>query len=147
MKIIMDAELDKFDFDDNMAKIKELSSIMEIKGFGEEFWKKESSHIIYTMVKGTCEGWNILNNEKIAVQYFQMSADSEFPTHSHERQREILIIYEGDITSLNIYHIQSVEHTGILWVDIGINHVVKSKNGCKGIAITIPASEGYPDGK
>ena len=88
-----------------------------------------------------------MNNKKIAIQSFEMSANSEFPIHSHQNLREILCIYEGDLTSINKFHVQTIEHTGILWIDIGINHIVKSRNGCKGIAITIPASEGYPDGK
>jgi hypothetical protein len=138
--------MERFNFEANMEKIKELSSLMNIQ-FDETYWQTSKNLSEYKMVKGTCKGWGLYKTDKIAVQYVELSPDSEFPAHEHEKEREIIILFEGDFTTITKYGSQSCVDSGIIIAELGINHINKSVKGCKLIAITIPAAEGYPEGE
>ena len=131
---------------DNLKRLKELSEqlvmlpqIAHIKG----------DMATYDMAKGICEGLGLFHVKQIAVQYATMSPDSEMECHAHDGMKEILICYEGDIEVStkeihNSFTTIAANVGGLVIIDPYLPHIVKSVEGCKMIAITIPASEGYP---
>jgi hypothetical protein len=136
--------MERFNLDVNMEKIKGLAQELNEHPL---MFTKEDIKVEYKVTSGSCIGYGLINNGGIAAQHFVMEPNTELLPHTHKDEREIIIIYEGDFTSINKYRVQSVANSGLVCIDIGITHIAKSINGCKGLAITIPSSEGYPDAK
>ena len=135
-----------FDLKENLEQIKKLSG--ELKSLPQIAHIKEGE-VTYDMVSGTSEGHAIYKAEKIAVQYNEMSAESEMSAHFHYGMKEILICYDGDLevitNEINDAIIASAVHaSGVIVIEPYVPHIAKSINGCKIIAITVPASKGYP---
>jgi hypothetical protein len=132
--------------EDNLKRLKELTeSLVPLPKIAHI----EGSHVSYDMVSGICTGMGLLNTGKIAVQYAELSDGSEMECHIHDGMKEILICYEGDMEVIanepTSVLAQTVIYTGgIVVIDPFVPHIVKSIAGCKLIAITIPASKGYP---
>jgi len=134
---------------DNLKRIKELSGTLQTLPALAHI---EGSIVYYEMKSGECRGEGLFKNSKIAVQHATLSKGSDLEAHIHNGIREFLICYEGDLTIVvkepEDRIIKTIIYTGgMVIIDPGIPHLVSSIGGCKLIAVTIPAEEGYPAGK
>jgi mannose-6-phosphate isomerase-like protein (cupin superfamily) len=134
---------------DNLKRLKELTSqLVSLPRISHIDGNKAS----YDMVSGECTGIGLINNGSVAAQYAEMSEGAEMECHIHEGMKEIIICFEGDISVTanepTSVLAQTIIYTGgIIVIDPFVPHLVKSMGGCKLIAITIPASQGYPEAK
>ena len=134
--------------EDNLKRIRELSddprTLPHIAHIHEELAE-------YDMTSGSCFGVGLFWIEGVAVQHSEMSEDSELKSHMHEGIKEILICYEGDLQIFTKVKDELVEAKitsgGIIVIPPDIPHIAKSIRGCKIIAVSIPASSGYPKTK
>jgi len=131
---------------DNLERLKELTEKLVTL---PRIAHIEGNKVSYDMVRGTCNGIGLLNTGSVAVQYAELSEDAEMECHIHEGMKEILICYEGDIEVIANETTSVLAKTiiytgGIVVIDPFVPHIVKSIGGCRLIAITIPASAGYP---
>jgi mannose-6-phosphate isomerase-like protein (cupin superfamily) len=115
----------------------------------QDMVKIEKAEAVYQTKTGTCKGTALFNIDKIAVQLATLSPDTELLPHKHDDCEEILICYEGDLEILTKEDKSRIITTviyigGVIMIRQGVTHIAKSINGCQLIAITIPASPGYP---
>lgn len=101
--------------------------------------------VVYDLDVGETIGFGLLKNPLVAVQKARLTPGAEFPLHLHN-EIEHLILYKGDLT-INFSNGERVnmilgDHCKII---PGEAHSCYTKGGAWLIAITIPASEGYPD--
>lgn len=97
----------------------------------------------YKSDTGACAGIGLLHNGQVAVQHAYMTAGSKLLPHE-DKEIEILILYEGDMTITTpdcVYHAMVGRP---LVIEPNTPHIAESVGGAKMIAITIPASTGYP---
>jgi mannose-6-phosphate isomerase-like protein (cupin superfamily) len=128
--------------DDNLERIRELtktavplSVIAVIK----------SGDVEYKTYNGTCGGHELMYIDEIAVQMAYMQTNTMLESHCHD-EVEILVVYEGEITIHMQNELVRLGPGDIYKIKPGVFHLAESKEGCKMIGITIPASKGYPHG-
>jgi len=132
-----------FDLKQNLERIRELTEtvtplhmIADITG----------NKAVYSVETGECGGLGLYKTKSVAVQIAYMGGKTELKCHDHD-ESEILIPFEGDLeVEFKNGSIQGYIGDPII-ISPNEPHVAKSNNGCKMIAITIPSSNGYPDGK
>jgi hypothetical protein len=135
--------------EDNLKRIRQLTDNLVTL---PEIAHLNDNCVDYDMNTGKCSGVGLMWVDSVAVQRGILSADSEMISHIHEGVSEILICYEGSLEVLtkdendNIL-ITSVTAGQLIEIPSMTPHIVKSTNGCKLIAVTMPASQGYPHGK
>ena len=106
-----------------------------------------SPDIKYDVGDGTAIGFNLYNNGEIAVQRTFLSKGTIFPEHIHSDSVEIIIIYKGK-GRCNINGVSKEFGVGeYCFVDTGLPHSWEILEDTWLIGITIPATEGYPNGK
>lgn len=100
----------------------------------------------YDVKSGECKGVGLLKVPDVAIQYITMGPDTLFQCHEHDEQ-EILILVRGDLMiRFEKYNLNCiVGHPAV--IEAGRLHSAISKDGCEAVAITIPASKYFPDGK
>ena len=110
--------------------------------------KEESEgYVEYKVGKGTSLGFNLYNNGDIAIQRAFLTKGTTFPTHVHENEIEILIIYKGSGKLITIKEEKIFKSGETCRVEKGVPHSWEMLEDSWLIGITIPAGEGYPDGK
>ncbi len=106
----------------------------------------DKNRVIYDVHQGECHGIGLLKNEEVAVQNAYLGVDTILKNHEHE-EVEVLIVYEGTL-NIKMEDGDEVISTGeVIVIKPGFPHIAKSKTGCKLIAVTIPAANGYPNGE
>ena len=101
---------------------------------------------VYEVVKGECGGIGLFRIADVAVQVAYMGRNTILKEHTHHGV-EILVLFEGDM-SIHFGNGAVEAYVGDpVTIQANTPHYAESNNGCKMIAITIPASEGYPNGK
>ena len=142
-------EMENFDSDTNMERIKtlvkELDQLNELTAIAH----LENTSVDYEMDSGECRGIFLKNNGEIGVQDGWFSVNSSMKIHKHANEREVFHVYEGDLTIvLQTLNGGIIKHTikdkGTFEIPCNTPHIVSSENGCKLIAVTLPASVGYP---
>jgi quercetin dioxygenase-like cupin family protein len=129
--------------ENNIEKLREISE--NVFKFSEMSHLKGDS-VVYDTITGSCIGFRLMHTPLVAVQYAEMSKDSDLICHSHE-EVEYLIVYKGAL-EIEIGGITKILLPGSsIELPPRTPHHVKSETGCKMIAITIPASEYYPKGE
>ena len=106
-----------------------------------------SPDVEYDVKNGTSLGFNLYNNEEIAVQRAFASKDSVFPEHVHKKETEILIVYKGEGIC---YYGDEEKHMNVgdcIKIEPNINHSWKMLKDTWLIGITIPAVKGYPNAR
>ena len=102
--------------------------------------------------KGKATGYNLFNNGTIAVARTTMTAGTILDAHYHH-EVEHLLVYEGALRLyLNCPSCDHLEEKDFIHLKRGdcytiqpdIPHVVLVETHCNCIAITIPASKGFP---
>jgi len=95
--------------------------------------------------EGTVIGYGLLKIPSVAVQMSVASKGSFFQDHTHA-EIEIVVLYRGKcLFTVNGQEREMIEGDNIR-LEPGQVHSVKMLTDCEFIAITIPASEGFPDG-
>jgi len=124
----------------NLVKMKELAEAFVM--FSDMSFLENDS-VNYTALEGECYGKALIKIKEVAVQMAIMNKGCILPVHNHA-EIEILMLFEGDLT------IEMKRGTVVLGVGDMIRfepneeHYPYTINGCKMIAITIPASDYYP---
>lgn len=108
--------------------------------------KINEDHVIYSVEKGSCGGVALYKDEQMAIQLSFLGPDTILKNHVHD-ELEILICHEGDITVHMPGNDIDLERGGMVRIQPGTSHIAISKNGCRLVAITLPASDGYPNTK
>lgn len=122
-----------------LSKAKSLSAIAKV----------EVNVVSYEMEQGTCTGQCIIYEDKVAIQRAVVSPGARMKPHKHDKEEEILIVVDGDMTVVmgdeqgGVKEVRILEN-GIVLIPAKTSHVVTSGNGCKLIGITVPAADGYP---
>jgi quercetin dioxygenase-like cupin family protein len=105
---------------------------------------RTNGHVQYAGTAGSVEGEALYNDGACAVQQVTYSPGLDFPMHTHDQEREWLIVFGGEITVEK----DGVERTygpgEFVFLLPGERHNTKSANGGVAIAITIPADPGFP---
>lgn len=107
---------------------------------------------------GTCFGFYIYQNDKIAVQRAFMSKGTMFPNHTHD-EKEYVVVYMGKIKVLtkNKRHLSGAESKKLDYPILGVGdgiffkqgepHSVEALEDSWLICMTIPPGKGYPSDK
>jgi quercetin dioxygenase-like cupin family protein len=104
-----------------------------------------SQNIRYKVENGECLGMCLFNNESVAVQHACLTAGTIFPWHIHEHNSEWIIIYSGKLREiLKSGKSFEIGPGGYVFCRAGEEHMQIAIEDTRLIAITIPASEGYP---
>lgn len=135
--------MDQYNLDDNLSRIRELTQIVTPI---IEMSNIIGSKVKYEILKGKCEGTGLHNDGKVAIQMAWLDPDTVFTNHDHE-EIEILIVHEGKMTVNMKDKTFDLEVGGLVKFEPKEAHLLETKEGCKLIAITIPASKGYPHGR
>jgi len=106
---------------------------------------KNGNNIEYHLLSGKCIGKGLMKEQGVAVQVCELDKDSEFPVHLHQA-KEWLIAYKGSFTlktekSATLYGVGEMA-----FIDTNIAHSLIAEEDCSVIALTIPASGGFPNG-
>jgi quercetin dioxygenase-like cupin family protein len=94
----------------------------------------------YKVENGTCIGLALLNTEKVAVQKAVASAGTIFPRHTHE-EHEFIILVEGEMINNDGHKFFAPD---VIHLNPNESHEHTFVTNCLVIAITVPASKGYP---
>ena len=126
----------------NIIRLKEITPLLS---FVLED-KKCNNCIKYKLKIGSCTGYYLYNDNKIAIQRAFITKGSEFPKHTHKDEKEWLIICNGHI----IIEFESGESLNLnegdfCFVEKGIPHWMIAKEDTWIVGITVPADRGYPN--
>jgi quercetin dioxygenase-like cupin family protein len=103
----------------------------------------ESGFVEIKMTQGNSFGWNLHNEDTIAVAKWFNSKDSIFPKHQHQ-EREWLIVYKGEMILHVSGETKHLRRGDFVYLEPGTIHDATFPTDCWYVAITIPASEDWP---
>ena len=104
----------------------------------------------YETNDGTCLGFPLYKNKKVAVQRTFLTNGTEFPKHVHDEETEIIIIFQGKGNAIIYNDDSSIKEEQIIGegdcfrIEKGTYHSWYMLEDTWLIGITIPASEAYP---
>lgn len=103
------------------------------------------SFVQYHMNQGFAVGYGLLHEDDCAVQKMFFSQQAEFPEHSHG-EHEYFVILSGSGKVLIGEKETSFEPLDCIVIEPGQKHSWKFETNTKLIALTVPASKGFPNG-
>jgi len=124
-------------------KIKRLGELTEHIVQLKDIATFKENKVNYLTDFGSCEGVGVFKNKHVAVQISEMSKETKLLCHEHI-ETEILVLYEGDLLITFPKYSTNVVIGEPLTIHPGTPHEASTNSGCKVVAITIPASTGYP---
>jgi len=126
---------------ENLTRIKELADSLQLS----DLVLNSNSVINYDCPQGACKGVGLLKEKAVAVQDTILKPNTIFPLHVHN-EIELLILVDGEFTStINNKETKITTPGRLIVIDPGEEHFVYTKDGCRMIAVTIPANiGGYP---
>jgi mannose-6-phosphate isomerase-like protein (cupin superfamily) len=130
-----------FDSKNNLSRIHEIAKTFRLK----ELSSFCSDSVEYNVITGRCVGRGLLNSQDVAVQVVEQAPDTSFPEHIHHDNSEYVIMVRGSLTNTMDGKEELFVAGDCFVIPLGKAHNHYSKDGCKLIAVTIPASEGYPN--
>ena len=133
----------QFDPEENLKRIAEIAATYVPFERGMMFDLQET-FASYACIHGSCTGKGLMKIGRVGVMDATMSENCELKAHDHA-VTEIFAVYEGDLLIETADWIKEINVGGTISIPVGTKHIAKSINGCKMIAVTIPASKGYPD--
>lgn len=130
------------DEESNLEKLRKLTAKLPVLG-PSSYKELTPGKIDYQVLRGRCTGMALLNIPEVAVQRVCLEASTVFPEHSHN-EIEVIVIYKGE--GLHITPgMKSRVTAGESYISRpGELHEFRAVTDCELIAITIPASAGYP---
>lgn len=126
----------------NLQKLRQLTAELPVLG-PTDFKPHGTNKIEYTVDTGSCVGEALLNIADVAVQRVCMIAGTVFPEHSHN-QFEVVVIVKGDAIHITPGMESKLSSREVYVSRPGELHKFVAITDVELIAITIPASEGYP---
>jgi mannose-6-phosphate isomerase-like protein (cupin superfamily) len=136
--------LDKFDSHENMRVIRVLSEkpdVIPLKNIAAFV----GAEVTYECKRGTCVGIALMKNDRVGVQYAELSADTEMEAHTHIENEEHLIAVTGELFSKIGEEVKSAKAGEVMTIHSGQTHIPYCVVPTTVIGITVPASEGYPN--
>ena len=100
--------------------------------------------IEYNVTVGRCIGHGLFNVNNIAVQQVTITSGTIFPIHSHP-EKEFLFVYKGSIRYKYSGQEKICNANNSIYFEPWQDHTCEALEDSYLIAITVPASEGYPD--
>jgi len=95
--------------------------------------------------------FHLLHEDNIAVARGVFSKESEYEMHIHQ-EKEWILIYEGEmkvtLSPINEKNEEThiLKEGDMLFIEPERTHYSSALENCEFIAITMPASKGFPDG-
>ena len=126
----------------NLAKLRKLTAELPVLG-PSNFKPHGIDKIDYQVQGGNCVGEALLNEKEVAVQRVCMTAGTVFPEHSHH-EFEVVVIISGEALHITPGMESKIAKDDVYTSRPGELHKFVAITDCTLIAITIPASEGYP---
>jgi quercetin dioxygenase-like cupin family protein len=126
---------------DDLIKLKELTKNLPI--LPDLVTKKVGMEVTYAIESGECTGEGLIKNEYYAVQRAFGKKGFKFPLHYHPDKTEYVILVRGIGTVNGEQHSTPYCFTALP----GVAHDFVFETDCEVIAVIIPSSEGYPNGK
>jgi anti-sigma factor ChrR (cupin superfamily) len=125
---------------ENLLKLQELTEALPVLTNIANLSK--IGFVKYEVECGSCHGVGLFKDKSVAVQMAIATAGTKFPAHSHN-EYEFIVLVSGKLIS------NGIEYDGpcSFYVRTGEFHEHTFLTDCVIIAVTVPASEGYPDGK
>ena len=107
--------------------------------------KLEDDCVEYAVETGRCRGKAVLNTSDVAIQIATLDAGTTFQMHNHGDSDEVLVVISGSaVSTTDSGRTQIAGPRGVIKIPSGISHTVFCREATAIVAITIPASEGYP---
>lgn len=130
--------------------LKRVHSLLETARELSNISHSENEWMRYETEQGICKGRNLKNIGRIAIQDAYLEEKTTLKVHKHEKEEELLVVYEGDLTiimkSMSGGDKEvTIADRGVVIIPPDTAHIVSSIGGCKLIGITIPATIGYPN--
>lgn len=101
------------------------------------------SFVQYELEKGFAVGYGLLHEPDCAVQKFFATGNSVFPKHIHD-EYEYFIVIEGEGDLIVDGERRSFKAKDCIVIQPGQAHTWQYTDPVKMIAITVPASRGFP---
>lgn len=104
------------------------------------------SFVQYELEKGFAVGYGLLHEIDCAIQKYFATAESVFPLHSHG-EYEYFIVIEGEGEVVIGDERRPFKARDCIVIEPGQPHLWRYSTPVKMIAITVPASKGFPGDK
>jgi quercetin dioxygenase-like cupin family protein len=129
------------DVHDSILKLKELTARLPI--LPNLVAEMVGMEVTYAVEDGEVTGEGLIKNEYYAVQRAFGKKGSKFSLHYHPDKTEYVILVKGTGTVNGEQHKTPYCFTALP----GVAHDFVFETYCEVIAVIIPSSEGYPNGK
>lgn len=127
--------------------IEKLEALQEtMPSFEELVMSMHGTFVQYEMEQGFAVGHGLLHEADCAVQKYFATGDSVFPEHKH-KEFEYFIVIEGKGVVTIEGEKQPFAPRDFIVIRPGQTHTWYYETPCKMIAITVPASQGFPHGE
>ena len=131
----------------NLDKLKELTNNLPAVPKLHDLVKSAdpSVHsIIYNVEDGTSFGLGLLSRPQVAVQEVFISKGTSFPLHVHDKEKEILIVYKGEMFVKINDEERLLKEGDFVEICCGNAHSTKALKDTWVIAVAIPRIDGFP---
>lgn len=129
---------------DYIEKLEALQATMP--SFESLITAMHGSFVQYELEKGFAVGHGVLNDHDCAVQKYFATGQSAFPQHTHD-EYEYFIVIEGEGKVSIDGKEQAFKPKDFIAIAPGQTHSWYYNTPVRMLAITVPASRGFPDGQ
>ena len=88
----------------------------------------------------------LMKNRDVAISHAELHRGATMADHYHH-EREIIIVVKGKLLYRDDGGEQVIKTAGALIIEPNTCHYAEALTDCDVIAITVPASKGFPDAK
>ena len=132
--------------DCSMSYIERLEELtQDIPALEDLVLAAEGAVVMYDTVTGKSMGYGIINTGAYSIQKVVHSAGTLFPLHVQD-EHEYIIVVDGEAQLTKNDQIQTLKKNDCVVIQPGERHAWLFEANTTIIAITVPASKGYPDG-
>ena len=129
--------------DSNIVKLRELTRALEFGGIVHKASSAEIKEL--NMEQGVSYMVGLYKTPVIAVARNYASQGCKFPKH-HHLEWELLIVYEGEMNLSVGGRAVNLTEKEFYYIDPGVEHEAFFPRETWFLAITMPASQSWPDG-
>lgn len=131
-------ELNKLkELTENLPEIPTLSELIHNPG-------NYRNYVEYKVDSGTCIGFGLLNQKEVSVQKLFLSKGTTFPSYAHNKEKEIWVLYEGELSVTNNNKTRILIVGDIVGFNPGDLHEITAIKDTWLITTAIPSMDGYP---
>lgn len=132
---------------DSISYIEKLEMLQEtMPSFESIVSSMHGSFVQYEMDQGFAIGHGVLHDHDCAVQKYFATANSVFPEHIHD-EWEYFIVIRGEGTIVIDGKESTFKAKDCIVIEPGQTHLWRYDTPVEMIAVTIPASRGFPSGE